>query len=99
LQSIQPQIYVTQENIQQQHQSIQKYSSYNFDCEQEFFKLQIQKIQEKNDLFSNIKNINIIVENKVSKVELKNNIIDGTVEGVMIDQMNSTFLYKNYSKN
>jgi protein-arginine kinase len=43
LQVIQSQIYVELENNQQQFQSIHNYLSHNFNYEQEFFKLQMQK--------------------------------------------------------
>jgi hypothetical protein len=82
LQAIQSQIYVEQENNQQKFQSIQNCLYYNFNYEQKFFKLQVQKFQERDVLFSNIKNILAIVENKVGKIELKSNAICSTVEGV-----------------
>jgi hypothetical protein len=99
LKSIQSQIYVALGNNHQHLQSIQKCLSYYFDYEQEFFKLQLHKFQGKNYLFSNIKNILTIVENKVGKIELKSNVICGTVECVRDRSDEFYFLYKNYSKN
>jgi methanogenic corrinoid protein MtbC1 len=98
LKSIQSQIYA-EKNIQQQLQSIQKCLSYNFDYEQEFYRLQMQKFQEKDDSFSKSKNILSIVEKKVGKIELKSNVICGTVEGVRDRSDEFYFFYKNYSKN
>jgi hypothetical protein len=56
------------------------------------------KLQERDDLFSNIKNILAIVENKVGKLNLK---IYGSMvqKRLKIDQMNSILPYQNYSKN
>jgi hypothetical protein len=42
----------------------------------------MQKFQERDVLFSNIKNILVIVENKVGKIELKSNAICSKVKGV-----------------